>query len=128
VLIHQECIEAKSIFLEPDYQREVVWDEGRAATLINSILSKCYPPRTLALLNIKSLVGYFIPPIIFNVKKNVMKVEGKEKINYLRICVDGKQRLTSIWKFMSGKIGFFDASTPSKKWYVVENSGYVKTQ
>jgi hypothetical protein len=63
-------------------------------------------------------VGYFIPPIIFNVKKNVVKVEGKEKVNYLRICVDGKQRLTSIWKFMSGKIGFFDASTPSKKWCV----------
>jgi uncharacterized protein with ParB-like and HNH nuclease domain len=38
-LNNQECIEAKSIYLEPDYQREVVWDEGRAATLINSILS-----------------------------------------------------------------------------------------
>lgn len=95
-----QCIEAKSIYLDPDYQREVVWDEGRAATLINSIL-----------------MGYFIPPIIFNVKKNVVKVEGKEKISYLRICVDGKQRLTSIWKFMSGKIGFFDASSPAKKWY-----------
>jgi len=39
----EDCIEAKSIFLEPNYQREVVWDEARAGLLITSILSKPIP-------------------------------------------------------------------------------------
>jgi hypothetical protein len=34
-----ECIQSKSIVLDPDYQREVVWDEGRAALLVTSLLS-----------------------------------------------------------------------------------------
>lgn len=62
-------------------------------------------------------MGYFIPPIIFNVHKEIIKVEGREKEKYTRTCVDGKQRLTSIWKFMSGQIGFFDTNTPQRKWY-----------
>lgn len=37
-----DCIESKHIVLNPDYQREVVWDETRASNLITSILSKCY--------------------------------------------------------------------------------------
>ncbi|KAK0110123.1 hypothetical protein ONS95_002776 [Cadophora gregata] len=94
------CIESKSIVLDPDYQREVVWDEGRAALLITSIL-----------------MGYFIPPIIFNVKKKVVKIGDREEERFTRTCVDGKQRLTSIWKFMKGNIGFFDTNSPSKKWF-----------
>ncbi len=39
----EDCIEARSIFLEPNYQREVVWDEARAGLLITSILSKAIP-------------------------------------------------------------------------------------
>lgn len=62
-------------------------------------------------------MGYFIPPVIFNVKKDVVKVEGREKIKYTRTCVDGKQRLSSIWQFMGGKIGFYDSSNPQRKWY-----------
>jgi hypothetical protein len=61
-------------------------------------------------------VGYFIPPIIFNVRKTIIKVEGQEKEKYTRTTVDGKQRLSSIWKFMSGQIGFFDTNTPQRKW------------
>ncbi|KAE9379996.1 hypothetical protein N431DRAFT_323306 [Stipitochalara longipes BDJ] len=95
-----QCIESKAIVLDPDYQRDVVWDEGRGALLITSIL-----------------MGYFIPPIIFNVRKTVIKVEGQEKEKYTRTTVDGKQRLSSIWKFMSGQIGFFDTNTPQRKWY-----------
>ncbi|KUJ23432.1 uncharacterized protein LY89DRAFT_550042, partial [Mollisia scopiformis] len=95
-----QCIEAKSIILDPEYQRDVVWDEVRAALLITSIL-----------------MGYFIPPIIFNVKKTMVKVEGRDEARYTRICVDGKQRLTSIWKFIKGQIGFFDNSQPQRKWY-----------
>jgi hypothetical protein len=40
-LTYQECIESKAIVLDPDYQRDVVWDEGRGALLITSILSRC---------------------------------------------------------------------------------------
>ncbi|PBP28406.1 hypothetical protein BUE80_DR000793 [Diplocarpon rosae] len=94
------CIESKSIVLDPGYQREVVWDEGRAALLITSIL-----------------MGYFIPPIIFNVKKTMVSVGGSREERFLRTCVDGKQRLTSIWKFMKGSIGFFDTNAPQKKWH-----------
>ncbi|CZT50880.1 uncharacterized protein RSE6_11948 [Rhynchosporium secalis] len=94
------CIESKSIILDPDYQRELVWDEGRAALLVTSIL-----------------MGYFIPPIIFNVQRSVHQLSGREEERFTRTCVDGKQRLTSIYKFMSGTIGFFDTNVPSKKWY-----------
>lgn len=62
-------------------------------------------------------MGYFIPPIIFNVKKNVVKVGGREEERFVRTCVDGKQRLTSIWRFMKGQIGFNDTNSAQKKWY-----------
>jgi Protein of unknown function DUF262 len=39
--------------------------------------------------------NFYIPPVIFAVEKDE---DGKE----LRVCVDGKQRLTSISKFMDG--------------------------
>ncbi|KAH8684293.1 hypothetical protein BGZ60DRAFT_523515 [Tricladium varicosporioides] len=94
-------IESGHILLDPEYQREVVWDEGRASLLITSIL-----------------MGYFIPPIIFNVKSHqVDDGNGGKRMTYIRICVDGKQRLTSVHKFMNGQIGFFDSNTPQKKWY-----------
>lgn len=62
-------------------------------------------------------MGYFIPPIVFNVKKKIVQVNGQEEERFLRTCVDGKQRLTSIYKFMKGSIGFLDTNTPQKKWY-----------
>ncbi|KAG9237047.1 hypothetical protein BJ875DRAFT_184483 [Amylocarpus encephaloides] len=95
-----ENIVSGHIILDPEYQREVVWDEGRASLLITSIL-----------------MGYFIPPIIFNVKETTMENNGKQKSVYTRICVDGKQRLTSVHKFMTGQIGFFDSNSPQKKWF-----------
>ncbi|TVY21897.1 hypothetical protein LARI1_G000276 [Lachnellula arida] len=95
-----DCIDSGHIVLDPAYQREVVWDEGRASLLITSIL-----------------MGYFIPPIIFNVKNRIVNRNGQKEVVYTRICVDGKQRLTSIHKFMKGQIGFFDSNSPQKKWY-----------
>ncbi|RDL37016.1 uncharacterized protein BP5553_04449 [Venustampulla echinocandica] len=96
----EDNIESGHIILDPDYQREVVWDEGRASLLITSIL-----------------MGYFIPPIIFNVKNKIIEKNGQKQLAYTRICVDGKQRLTSVHKFMTGQIGFFDSNSPQKKWY-----------
>jgi hypothetical protein len=114
-----ECIESKAIVLDPDYQRDVVWDEGRAALLVTSILSKL--TRDLLLQQLTFQVGYFVPPIIFNVRKTIIKVEGQEKEKYTRTTVDGKQRLSSIWKFMSGQVGFFDNNSPQRKWYASLN-------
>lgn len=111
-----------SIILDPHYQREVVWDEGRASLLITSILSMPAIPYCFEA-GLILAVGYFIPPIIFNVKEQKVKVEGKETKVYTRVCVDGKQRLTSIWKFMTGQIGFFDSNTPQRKWYVIASVG-----
>lgn len=85
-------IEKGFVELNPEYQRDVVWDPKRSSGLIESLMA-----------------GYFIPPIIFNVQER----EGRK----FRICVDGKQRLSSICMFMKGEIGFEDSSTPPKKWY-----------
>lgn len=90
-----------NLVLDPNYQRASVWDEGRASTLITSVL-----------------MGYFIPPIVLNVQTVIKKVkDGRKEVKHMRICVDGKQRLTSLFKFMSGEIGFLDNSHPPKKWY-----------
>lgn len=62
-------------------------------------------------------MGYFIPPIVFNVKQKIIKIGGRKTIDHKRVCVDGKQRLTSVQKFMNGHIGFYDGNRPSKKWY-----------
>lgn len=64
-------------------------------------------------------MDYFIPPIVLNVKTVIKKLkDGQKEVKHVRICVDGKQRLTSLYKFMRGEIGFFDNSHPPKKWYV----------
>ncbi|KAF7954539.1 hypothetical protein EAE96_005659 [Botrytis aclada] len=90
-----------NLVLDPNYQRASVWDEGRASTLITSVL-----------------MGYFIPPIVLNVQTVINKLkDGRKEVKHMRICVDGKQRLTSLFKFMSGEIGFLDNSHPPKKWY-----------
>ncbi|QSZ36674.1 hypothetical protein DSL72_006555 [Monilinia vaccinii-corymbosi] len=90
-----------NLLLDPNYQRASVWDEVRASTLITSVL-----------------MGYFIPPIVLNVKTVIHELkDGQKEVKHMRICVDGKQRLTSLYKFMSGEIGFLDNSHPPKKWY-----------
>jgi hypothetical protein len=59
-------------------------------------------------------VGYFVPPLIFNHKEIVRDTPNGQVTDQRRICVDGKQRLTSIQKFMLGQIGVADVN--QKKW------------
>lgn len=66
---------------QPDYQREVVWNQARQEALIDSIFH-----------------NYFIPPILFAVRHN------PQTRRPFRTCIDGKQRLTSIQLFMDGMI------------------------
>ena len=58
---------------------EVVWPEIKQIHLIDSIFRQ-----------------FYIPPIIFAVQVD----DGDE----VRVCVDGKQRLTSIQKFFDGQV------------------------
>jgi hypothetical protein len=63
---------------------------------------------------------YFIPPLLFNVVPKMEPQEnGKLEKKYVRVCVDGKQRLTSVKRFMEGHISVSDSSSPPKKWFVL---------
>ncbi|KAI0919977.1 hypothetical protein AcV5_001908 [Taiwanofungus camphoratus] len=69
-----------TIQLDPEYQRDIVWPESKQIGIIDSILR-----------------NYYIPPVIFAV---TAQDDGTET----RVCIDGKQRLTSIQRFMDGLI------------------------
>ncbi|KAJ7626513.1 hypothetical protein B0H17DRAFT_1110686 [Mycena rosella] len=79
------------IDLEPEYQREVVWPEAKQIGIIDSIFR-----------------NFYIPPVIFAV--NALD-DGTET----RTCIDGKQRLTSIHRFVQGLIP--RTLTNEKLWY-----------
>ena len=59
---------------------EVVWTEQRQIELLDSLWR-----------------NYYVPPIVFAVYRD----EEEEEV---RCCVDGKQRLTSIQKFIDGQV------------------------
>lgn len=59
---------------------DVVWPESKQIGLIDSIFR-----------------NFYVPPVIFAVQKD----EDGETV---RVCVDGKQRLTSIQKFLDGLV------------------------
>ncbi|KAF8837162.1 hypothetical protein BDN67DRAFT_973331 [Paxillus ammoniavirescens] len=90
--LYDQIIE-NAIDLDPEYQRDVVWQEEKQSGLIDSILR-----------------NYYIPPIIFAVS---FQDDGSE----LRTCIDGKQRLTSIQRFIDGQIPHKDSFTNEKLWF-----------
>ncbi|KAJ7915835.1 hypothetical protein B0H13DRAFT_2658596 [Mycena leptocephala] len=81
------------IDLDPEYQREVVWPESKQIGIIDSIFR-----------------NFYVPPVIFAV--NTLD-DGTET----RTCIDGKQRLTSIFRFLEGLIPHKDSLTGDKLWY-----------
>ncbi|KAI0052779.1 hypothetical protein FA95DRAFT_1579796 [Auriscalpium vulgare] len=83
-----EQIMDNSIDLEADYQRDVVWPEPKQVGLIDSVFR-----------------NYYVPPVIFAV---TTAEDGSET----RVCIDGKQRLTSIQNV-----------TNKKYWYKREGAG-----
>ncbi|KZT54225.1 hypothetical protein CALCODRAFT_485737 [Calocera cornea HHB12733] len=82
-------IESGEIDLDAEYQRDVVWPDKNQSKLIDSVFR-----------------NYYIPPVVFSRKDNGIKE--------VKICVDGKQRLTSIHKFMKGEIPFIERKTGKK--------------
>lgn len=99
-LIHEGMID-----LNPSYQRDVVWPDSKQIGLIDSVFR-----------------DFYIPPVVFAVTRDD---EGYE----VRVCVDGKQRLTSIQKFFDGQIPHKDAKTKRLFWYTIsENSRGVRNE
>ncbi|KAF9493000.1 hypothetical protein BDN71DRAFT_1450823 [Pleurotus eryngii] len=86
-------IHSSDINLEPEYQRAVVWPESKQIGLIDSVFR-----------------NFYIPPVIFAVTPYE---DGSES----KTCIDGKQRLTSIHRFMDGLIPHRDPHTGEKLWY-----------
>ncbi|KAF7355389.1 hypothetical protein MSAN_01455600 [Mycena sanguinolenta] len=84
-LIHEGTID-----LCPIYQRDVVWPPQKQALLIDSLFRK-----------------FYVPPVIFAVTKDEDGVP-------IRVCVDGKQRLTSIQRFLDGQLAYVQSK---KSWY-----------
>ncbi|KAK1217811.1 hypothetical protein PQX77_019517 [Marasmius sp. AFHP31] len=93
-----EQISGGNIDLNPEYQRDVVWSIQKQMSLIESLFRNCY-----------------VPPVIFSVQTDE---DGSET----RICIDGKQRLTSIHLFLSGQIPFKDPHTGQQLWYGHDSS------
>lgn len=102
-----DLIHGGGIDLDPAYQRDVVWPESKQIALIDSIFR-----------------NYYIPPIVFAVHP----VEGEADATE-QICVDGKQRLTSIQKFCDGQIPHRDVKTKKQFWFTLpESSRGVRTE
>ncbi|XP_006456991.1 hypothetical protein AGABI2DRAFT_122864 [Agaricus bisporus var. bisporus H97] len=95
-------IVAGDIDLDPEYQRDVVWPEAKQIGLVDSIFR-----------------NFYIPPVIFAVNAYG---DGSES----KICIDGKQRLTSIYRFMLGLIYHRDRSTNEKYWFTAPKSEVFK--
>ncbi|CAE6482817.1 unnamed protein product [Rhizoctonia solani] len=92
-------IKEGDIKLDPEYQRDVVWSDSKQSKLIDSLLR-----------------NYYIPPVSLG-------VSTEKNGNQTRVCIDGKQRLTSIYRFLEGYIShtfysgvsyYFQQADPSK--------------
>ncbi|WWD22834.1 hypothetical protein CI109_107328 [Kwoniella shandongensis] len=98
-----DLIHMGGVTLNPSYQRDVVWPEAKMIALIQSLM-----------------LNYYIPPVVFAVEDT-----ADDK---LRVCIDGKQRCTSIVYFMDGKIPFISPHTKTRFWYNKQASGRPGTQ
>ncbi|EJU04060.1 hypothetical protein DACRYDRAFT_20725 [Dacryopinax primogenitus] len=87
-----EEMKSGEIDLNAEYQRDVVWPEKNQSKLIDSILR-----------------NYYIPPVVFS------KID--KGMNEVKICVDGKQRLTSILKFMNSEVHYISRKTGHKYYW-----------
>ncbi|KAJ6566815.1 hypothetical protein B0H19DRAFT_1258000 [Mycena capillaripes] len=88
------------IDLDPEYQRDVVWPESKQIGIIESML-----------------LNYPIPQVIFAVNMND---DGTET----RTCIDGKQRLTSIYRYLFLRSCLDIHSKTRVKWWYCDNSSH----
>ncbi|CAG8464807.1 5133_t:CDS:10 [Funneliformis caledonium] len=92
-----DWMERGLIDTNPEFQRDIVWNNTKQCHLIDSILK-----------------NYYVPPILFSCKK-------LDRNRWLRICIDGKQRLTSIRRFMNNEIPYLCPSEGRTKKTYYEN-------
>ncbi|KAJ2918858.1 hypothetical protein MD484_g1476, partial [Candolleomyces efflorescens] len=91
------------INLDADYQRDVVWNDVKQSNLIGSIFQ-----------------NYYVPPIIFATQP---LDDGSE----IKVCIDGKQRLTSMRRFMDGLIPHKDPIS-GERWFFKDIPGSKKSR
>ncbi|CAE6414956.1 unnamed protein product [Rhizoctonia solani] len=124
------------IKLDPEYQRDVVWSDSKQSKLIDSILRNYYIPPVSRLI-VLCLVQKPPTPVSFDRLFSVscgfhplvqwaltpeLGISSDKNGNQTRVCIDGKQRLTSIYRFLEGHIPhkdgnisyYFQQADPSK--------------
>ncbi|ORX34990.1 hypothetical protein BD324DRAFT_609725 [Kockovaella imperatae] len=90
-----EMIHLGNVDLDPPFQRDVVWSTTKMMGLIQSLF-----------------LNYHIPPILLNAVS-----QADPEADVQMICIDGKQRCTSIREFMDGTIPFQSPKTKERFWY-----------
>ncbi|KDR72864.1 hypothetical protein GALMADRAFT_252174 [Galerina marginata CBS 339.88] len=80
--------------LNVEYQRGVVWNDTKQTFLLETLVW-----------------NFFMAPVVFSVHQ---RADGSES----RVCIDGKQRLTSVWKFIKGEIPYKDPITNERLYYM----------
>ncbi|KAG6821635.1 hypothetical protein H0H93_000144 [Arthromyces matolae] len=120
-----DSIHEGGIDLEPSYQRGTPFFYTLHHQMLNAIFSDVVWPESKQIFLIHSLFhNYYVPPIVFAVHP----VDG-EPNEEIRVCVDGKQRLTSIQKFCDGQIPFRDPKSKKQWWFTLpQSSRYVKAE
>ncbi|KAJ8698390.1 hypothetical protein PTI98_005104 [Pleurotus ostreatus] len=81
------------IDLDPPYQRALVWSTPKQIKLIDSLFR-----------------NFYIPPVVF-------AVHNDREGGRTRVCVDGQQRLRSIFHFLDGYIPYRNEMTKKKWWW-----------
>ncbi|KAI8988352.1 hypothetical protein BDF20DRAFT_855246 [Mycotypha africana] len=82
-----KMIEEGEVFVDAPYQRDIVWNAEKMGDLVDSVLN-----------------NYYIPPLLFAVR---LAVNGK----FIRVVIDGKQRLAAIRRFMKNLVAYVDTSS-----------------
>lgn len=101
-----------AIDVEPPYQRDVVWVKAAQSSLIDSIFK-----------------NKWVPTLLFSERRTQVPVKAKDegsnstgdfKTKKTWVCMDGKQRLTSIKLFINGQIPWI--RQPGKSWYFKQSN------
>ncbi|PWZ02025.1 hypothetical protein BCV70DRAFT_198306 [Testicularia cyperi] len=92
-----DMIKDEIIDLEPEYQRGVVWPAEKQSAVIESIMRH-----------------YYVPPILLSMAKQDENDPTQEQ-RY--VCIDGKQRISSICNFLENKIPVKEPRTGRRFWY-----------
>jgi len=95
-------IEELGLNLDPDFQRQHVWNDAQRIKYVEFIIQ-----------------GGKTPPIYLNHENWMGSFEGDF------VIVDGKQRITSLLMFLNNEFPVFTLLDPDKKGYFAKNFSYV---